>query len=84
MARSVEERLQELQEKKRQLEEKEKLLKAQMKTRERKERTRRLIQIGGIFASIGIDSVEKADKLKKEMEANGNLKMLIDQIAKEA
>jgi hypothetical protein len=35
---------------------------------ERKERTRRLIRIGGIMARLGVDSLEKAQALQREVE----------------
>lgn len=66
MARkSLEERLQNLEEKRKQLEAKEQRLRSIAKEKERKERTRRLIQIGAIMDSIGIDTLEKAEKYKE-------------------
>ncbi|MGL5354678.1 MAG: hypothetical protein ACRDA5_15400, partial [Clostridium sp.] len=43
---------------------------AREKEKERKARTRRLIQIGAIIESIGIDNIELADKFKSYFEDN--------------
>lgn len=40
------------------------------KEQERKERTRLLIQIGAIFNSVGIDTIEKAELIKTELLHN--------------
>lgn len=40
------------------------------KEKERKARTRRLIQIGAIVESIGIDSIDLAESFKKYFENN--------------
>lgn len=50
------------------------LLEARAKDRERKERTRRLIQIGGILNLIGIDTIEKAKLLKSNITNNPKAK----------
>lgn len=63
-AKPVDERIAEIEEKQKQLEAQKKTLIAQAKDKERKDRTRRLIQIGAIFDSMGINTVEQADKLK--------------------
>lgn len=67
------------------LDEKIKQLKAQKqaiiareKEKERKARTRRLIQIGAIIDSIGIDTVELADKFKEYFETNPKSKAWIE------
>lgn len=68
MSQRIEERLQAIQDRKKKLEAKEQLYKAKLKEKERKERTRRLIQIGAILASAGVDTVEKAEALKQYIE----------------
>jgi hypothetical protein len=40
---------------------------SKVKDKERKERTRRLIQIGAIMDSIGITTIEDAENLKKQL-----------------
>lgn len=52
----------------RQLQARKQALGQQIKQQERKERTRRLIQIGGIMVRLGVDSLEKAQALQKEVE----------------
>jgi hypothetical protein len=39
-----------------------------IKQQERKDRTRRLIMIGGVMARLGVDTVEKAQALQREAE----------------
>lgn len=65
-----EERLLELEQKMKQLEAQKKQLEARTKEKERKERTRRLIQIGAIVESMGIDSPELAEIFKRFMQDN--------------
>jgi hypothetical protein len=57
-------RLLELAEKIKKLEARKKQLEFRTREKERKERTRRLIQIGAIMDSMGIDSVELTEKFK--------------------
>lgn len=71
------------------LEEKIKQLKAQKqaiiareKEKERKARTRRLIQIGAIIDSMGIDNVELADKFKNYFETNQKSKTWLENFIK--
>ena len=71
------------------LEEKIKQLKAQKqaliyreKEKERKARTRRLIQIGAIIDSMGIDDVELADKFKQYFETNQKSKTWLENFIK--
>ncbi len=63
-----------------QLEAQKQALIAREKEKERKARTRRLIQIGGIMAHIGIDSVEKADQVKKAYEENVQFRTYMEKI----
>lgn len=77
MARSETERLEELDQKVKQLQAKKQRLQAQINHKKRKERTRRLIQIGAIFEKYfeleGVEEAEKvafsyADNVKKNRE----------------
>lgn len=61
------EKLNKLDEKIKQLQAKKNSLIAREKEKERKARTKRLIEIGAIFDSIGIDTVEKANAFKSEL-----------------
>ena len=71
------------------LDEKIKQLKAQKqaiiareKEKERKARTRRLIQIGAIIDSMGIDNIELADKFKNYFETNQKSKTWLENFIK--
>lgn len=48
------------------------------KEKERKARTRRLIQIGAIVESMGIDNIELADKFKAYFENNDKSKAWLE------
>lgn len=60
------EKISKLDEKIKQLQAQKNSLIAREKEKERKARTRRLIQIGAIFDSIGIDTLDKANSFKRE------------------
>lgn len=66
------EKINKLDEKIKQLQAQKNLLLAREKEKERKERTKRLIQIGAIFESIGIDTLDKANLLKNEFDEKYN------------
>lgn len=67
--RTEEERIAELDRKMQQLQHKKQLLAAQVKTKERKERTRRLIQIGALFEKVfDVKDIEEAEKLMYELQ----------------
>ncbi|MFZ5826949.1 MAG: conjugal transfer protein TraD [Bacillota bacterium] len=66
--KSLTERMNETDERIRQLQARKQTLSQQIKQQERKERTRRLIQIGGIMARLGVDTLEKAQALQKQVE----------------
>jgi hypothetical protein len=76
MARKTdEERLRELEEKMEQMKARKQQVENRMKEKERKERTRRLIQVGAIFEKyfdiVGVDQAEKlAFGLKEVVEKN--------------
>lgn len=63
-------KLDKLEEKIKQLQAQKQALIAREKEKERKARTRRLIQIGAIIESMGIDSIDLADKFKNYFEKN--------------
>jgi len=59
-----EQRIEELSEKIKKLEAQKKQLEVRTREQDRKARTRKLIQIGGILNTLGIDTIEKAELLK--------------------
>lgn len=60
------------------LEEQKKHLQSQLKQKERKERTRRLIQIGAIIDNMGINTPDMAEKFKNAIISDENLKDWFD------
>lgn len=66
--KSLEQRMSDTEIRIRQLEAQKQRLSQQLKQQERKDRTRRLIQIGGIMVKLGVDSVEKAQALQSVAE----------------
>lgn len=66
--KSIEQRISDAETRIRQLEAQKLLLAQHLKEQERKERTRRLIQIGGIMVRLGVDTVEKAQALQQAVE----------------
>lgn len=56
---------------------------AREKDKERKARTRRLIQIGAIIENIGIDDVELANKFKSYFEDNEKSKTWLEKFIEE-
>ncbi|MFT9601094.1 hypothetical protein [Mesobacillus sp.] len=70
MARKTdEERLQELEDKIKQIEEKKRLVKARLSQKERKARTKRLIEVGAVFEKyFGIEGPEEAEKVARVLQ----------------
>ncbi len=68
--RSPEERLAALTQQLAQLEARKHTLETQAKEKERKARTRMLIQIGGIMVTLGLDSMDKAQAFQHQVEAH--------------
>lgn len=66
--KSLEQRMTDTETRIKQLEAQKRLLAQQVKIHQRKERTRQLIQIGGVMARLGIDTVEKAQALQRLVE----------------
>ncbi len=66
-AKTIEERIKEAEEKVQQARARLQKLEGLNKLKERKERTRRLIQVGGIMARLGIGTVEQAEALRKSV-----------------
>lgn len=60
MTTTVDEKLQNVETRIKQLEARKKMLQAKAKEQERKDRTRRLIQIGAVMQSVGMDTEDKA------------------------
>lgn len=56
---------------------------AREKEKERKARTRRLIQIGAIIETMGIDNIELADKFKSYFEDNEKSKSWLEKFIEE-
>ena len=84
MARKTDvERLRELEEKMEQIKARKQQVESRLKEKERKERTRRLIQVGAIFEKyfdiVGVDQAEKiAFGMKKIVEKNKEQLLNID------
>lgn len=74
------EKISKLDEKIKQLQAQKNSLIAREKEKERKARTRRLIQIGAIFDSIGFDTIEKANAFKCEFNNDDRCKNWINKI----
>lgn len=77
---NYEERIEEMDQKIKQLESQKQTLIARKKEKKRKERTRCLIQIGGIMAHLGIDTLEKANRFQKAFEENDQFRNYIDKL----
>ncbi len=56
---------------------------AREKEKERKARTRRLIQIGAIIENMGIDNIELADKFKSYFDENEKSKSWLEKFIEE-
>ena len=67
--KSIEQRIYDAETRIRQLEAHRRQLVQHLKEQDRKERTRRLIQIGAVVSTLGIDSLEKAQALQREVES---------------
>jgi len=68
--RSPEEQLAALNQKLAQLESRKHALEAQTQEKERKARTRMLIQMGGIMVKLGMDSLDKVQALQRQVEVH--------------
>jgi hypothetical protein len=66
-AKTIEERIKEAEEKVQQAKARLQKLEGLNRLKERKERTRRLIQVGGIMARLGVNTVEQAEALRKSV-----------------
>lgn len=80
MATDNKEKLNKLEEKIKQLQAQKNKILAREKEKERKARTRNLIQIGAIISNLKIDTPEKAEKLLNEYQNNEKCKNWIDKI----
>lgn len=79
--KTVEERLLETERKIQQLQAQKANLEKRIKEQQRKERTRRLIQIGGIWAHLGISTVEEHQALQRYFEEHPNMLETLKAIA---
>ncbi len=68
--KSLAERIAELEQKQQQLEAQKAALEAQAKQESRKQRTRTLIQVGGVLATMGVTTVEEAGQLQAYAQAH--------------
>lgn len=73
-------KIEDITERIRKLEAQKKQLEARSKEKERKERTRRLIQIGAIMDSMGINTIELAEKFKNHFENNDKSKEWLEKL----
>lgn len=79
--KSLDQRIADVEVRIRQYESKKQVLERQMREKERKERTRRLIQIGGIMARLGVDTLEKAQALQREVESRPEVTAWLNTVA---
>jgi alanine racemase len=79
--KSLEQRMADTETRIRQLEAQKRLLAQQVKTQQRKDRTRQLIQIGGIMARLGIDTVEKAQALQRVVQTHTEIQAWFGKVA---
>ncbi len=82
--KSLEQRVAETEERIRQLQARKQAIEQQLRQRERKERTRRLIQVGAILAKLGVDSLEKAQALQREVERRPQVKEWLERVTSRA
>ncbi len=82
--KSLEQRIADAEERIRQLQARKQGLEQRLKEQERKARTRRLIQIGGIMVRLGVDTLEKAQALQREVERRPEVKAWLEKVAKRA
>jgi hypothetical protein len=78
--KSIEQRMADTEVRIRHLEARKHTLAQQLTQQERKDRTRRLIQIGGIMARLGVDSVEKAQALQHVVERNPKVRTWLSNV----
>lgn len=76
-------KLNKIEEKINQLKAQKQAILAKEKEKERKVRTRKLIQIGAIFDSMGIDNLELANKFKSYFESNEKSKAWFENFIQE-
>jgi hypothetical protein len=79
--KSLEQRMADTETRIRQLEAQKRLLAQQVKAQARRQRTRQLIQIGGIVARLGIDSVEKAQAIQRVVERHPEVEGWLREVA---
>lgn len=77
------EKIDKIEEKINQLKAQKQAILAREKEKERKARTRRLIQIGAIIENMGIDNIELADKFKSYFDTNERSKAWLEKFIEE-
>lgn len=80
--KSLEQRMVDVEERIRQLQARKQTLAQAVSQQERKERTRRLIQIGGIMAKLGVDTLQKAQAFQREVEARPEVQKWLQSLLK--
>lgn len=78
--KSVQERITAAEERIRQLEARKQSLCQQLRQQERRERTRRLIQIGAVMDRLGVDTLEKAQALQRQVDGRPEVKEWLRQV----
>lgn len=76
--KSIEKRIAEAEERIKQLHARKQTLANQLQAQERKERTRRLIQVGAIMAKLGVDTPKKAQVLQRAVEQQQEIRMWLN------
>jgi hypothetical protein len=82
--KSLEQRIADTEERIRQLQARKQVLAQQVRGQERKDRTRRLIQIGGIMVRLGVDTLEKAQALQREIERRQEVQEWLHKVVQRA
>lgn len=78
--KSLEQRVAEAEERIRQLHARKQVIDQQLRQRERKQRTRRLIQVGAVLANMGVDTLEKAQALQREVERRPEVREWLERV----
>jgi hypothetical protein len=76
----LDQRMADTEERIRQLQARKQTLSQAIRQQERKDRTRRLILIGGIMAKLGVDTVEKAQALQQQVEQHPEVQQWLSNI----
>jgi hypothetical protein len=83
-SKPVEQRMADVERKIQQLQARKQTLAQAIKQQERKDRTRRLIMIGGVMARLGVDTVDKAQALQREVERRPEVQEWVRKVTERA